>query len=174
MGESDIRNERLKKLEKLKSAGMASYPAASTRTAVIAAFLKDFDESVKSSETAVLAGRVMSLRGQGGIIFADIFDGSASLTTGGGRAQMVLQKADMDAESFELFVETADAGDFVECTGVAFRTKRGEKSLKVSSWRMLSKSLLPIPAEWYGVRRRIAIASALLGHSPQSRYARHV
>jgi len=148
-----MRAERLKKLERLKEAGMDPYPAISARTATISDFLADFDERMKNGASATLAGRVMSLRGQGGIIFADIFDGSTALTEGGtGRVQTVLQKADMDDAAFILFNETVDAGDFVECTGVAYTTKRGEHSLKVSSWRMLSKSLLPIPTEWYGIK----------------------
>src|SRR3989338_1015030 len=153
MGEIDIRAERLKKLELLKGAGMEAYPVSSLRTASISEFLADFGEREKNTEPATLAGRVMSLRGQGGIIFADIYDGSTMLTTGGtGRVQILVQKSELEESLFELFVNAVDAGDFVECTGVAFTTKRGERSLKISSWRMLSKSLLPIPDEWFGLK----------------------
>ncbi|MDO8561238.1 MAG: lysine--tRNA ligase [bacterium] len=145
MGEVDIRAERLKKLEKLKAAGMEAYPVTSSRTASISQFLADFGEREKEGSAATLAGRVMSLRGQGGIVFADIFDGSD-------RVQILLQKSEVDAASFELFTGTVDTGDFVEFTGTAFTTKRGERSLKVSSWKMLSKSLLPIPDEWFGLK----------------------
>ena len=145
MSEVDIRAERLKKLEKLKEAGMEAYPAISSRTASISQFLADFEKREKDAESATLAGRVMSLRGQGGIVFADIFDGS-------GRVQILLQKSEMPEALFELFKDAADTGDFVESTGIAFTTKRGEKSLKVSSWQMLSKSLLPIPDEWFGLK----------------------
>lgn len=145
MGEIEIRAERLKKLEKLKEAGMEAYPAISSRTADISQFLADFERREKDAESAILAGRIMSLRGQGGISFADVFDGS-------GRVQVLLQKSEMSGTLFELFKDAVDTGDFVECTGVAFTTKRGERSLKVSSWRMLSKSLLPIPDEWFGLK----------------------
>ncbi len=145
MSESDIRAERLKKLERLKEAGMDPYPAVSARTAAISEFLADFDVRMQRGASATLAGRVLSLRGQGGIIFADVFDGTA-------RIQAVLQKSEMKEEDFNLFSEAVDIGDFAECTGVAFTTKRGERSIKVSAWTMLSKSLLPIPTEWYGIK----------------------
>ena len=145
MGELEIRAERLKKLEILKLAGMEAYPAVVSRTLTIASFLEQFDELVKSGKRETMAGRIMSLRGQGGISFADILDGS-------GRVQILLQKSEVPESLFEIFKDTADTGDFIECTGVAFTTKRGERSIKVSSWRMLAKSLLPIPDEWFGLK----------------------
>jgi lysyl-tRNA synthetase class 2 len=53
---------------------------------------------------------------------------------------------------FVLFADTVDTGDFLEATGHAFKTQRGSHSLKVASWRMLSKSLAPLPGEWYGIK----------------------
>ena len=92
----------------------------------------------------------MSVRGQGGIMFADMFDGT-------GRVQAVLQ-ADAGPASggagadIGLFEKTVDAGDFIECSGTAFKTKRGQQSLQVASWKMLAKSLLPIPTEHFGIK----------------------
>ena len=147
MAEADILAERLKKLQILKDAGMEPYPAHSARDTSITDFLKGF----KEGNSATLAGRVMSVRGQGGIMFADIFDGSTSLTAGGtDRAQFVLQ-ADAGAD-IALFEKVVDVGDFIEAEGKAYTTKRGQQSLLVSSWRMLSKSLRPIPDEWFGLK----------------------
>ena len=145
MSEADIRALRLKKLDILKAAGMEAYPAAVSRTISVADFIARFDELAKSGKSETAAGRLMSLRGQGGIVFADIFDGS-------GKTQLVLQKGDVDEKLFQLWSEAIDIGDFVEATGVPYTTKRGEKSLKVSEWRMLAKSLLPIPAEHFGIK----------------------
>lgn len=143
MGEADIRAERLKKLEILKKAGMEAYPAESERDTSIADFLGTFETLEKKGGELTIAGRIMARRGQGGIIFADVNDGT-------GRAQAVLQ-ADSEAD-IELFENATDIGDFVQFTGSAFKTKRGEKSLKVSNWKMLAKSLLPIPDEWFGLK----------------------
>lgn len=153
MGEIDIRAERLKKLEKLKSAGMEAYPAYSHRDISIADTLATFDELEKSAKKIHIGGRIMSKRGQGGIIFADLFDGSTALTTDGtGRMQAVLQKTEIEESLYNLFTECADTGDFIEVSGKAFKTKRGERSIQVEKWRMLSKSLLPIPDEWFGLK----------------------
>ena len=141
----EMRAERLRKLELLKEAGMEGYPVSTGRSVSGAEFLEKFEELVSSGGTEVLAGRVLSIRGQGGIIFADVADGTA-------RVQFVLEKAEMGDEAFVLFESAVDQGDFVEATGVAYLTKRGQQSLKVTSWKMLAKSLAPLPTEWYGIQ----------------------
>lgn len=144
MAEADIRAERLKKLKILEDAGIDPYPARSYRTIKIADFLANFGQLEKNAREEVIAGRLMSIRGQGGILFADLFDGT-------GRVQLVLQKSNIE-QAFALFVDTVDTGDFIDACGSAYKTKRGERSLKVNSWRLLSKSLLPIPDEWFGLK----------------------
>ena len=153
MSEADIRNARLKKLDALKAAGMEAYPVHTARDTSVADFVAQFETFQTSGARVVLAGRVMSLRGQGGIAFADVYDGSTSLTTSGtSRVQVVLQKTDMDEKLFSLFGETVDKGDFIQITGTAYTTKRGQQSLLVTDWKMLAKSLAPIPDEWFGLK----------------------
>src|SRR5262249_40145331 len=107
-------------------------------------FLRGFDTFLSNRGQVALAGRVMSLRGQGGIMFADIFDGTE-------RVQVVLQKEDLGG-LFSLFADTFDMGDFVQVSGLAYVTKRGAKSLLANEWNMLAKSILPIPDSWYGLK----------------------
>lgn len=156
MSEADIRADRIRKIERLEREGINPYPTKSVRDTSVADFASTFAELEKSGRKVVLAGRLLSVRVQGGIAFADLFDGT-------GKIQIVLQKPDAvgvtqlkeKAESlrmFNLFVETVDMGDFIEAAGVAYATKRGERSLKVSHWSMLAKSLLPIPDQWYGLK----------------------
>lgn len=141
---SELREERLKKIELLREAGIEPYPAETSRSIDIDGFLADFETLRISKREETLAGRVMALRGQGGIMFADIFDGV-------GRMQVVMQKEEMDEALFDLFSKTVDVGDFIEVTGVAYLTKRETKSLLAKNWRMLSKSLRPLPDAWYGL-----------------------
>ncbi|XKT74314.1 MAG: lysine--tRNA ligase [Patescibacteria group bacterium UBA2163] len=141
----DIRNERLKKIELLKEQGMDPYPAESYRTHTNAEFLDSFESLNSAGETLTLAGRIMSFRDQGGIIFLDIFDGTT-------RAQAVLKKDDMDEAHFNFFLEVVDTSDFIEVTGKPFTTKRGVESLAVDTWRMLAKSIRPVPDEWFGLK----------------------
>ena len=144
MSEADIRAERLKKLERLRESGMEPYPAVSERSISNADFIFTFDDLTSSEKQVIAAGRIMALRGQGGIMFADLYDGTA-------RVQAVFQKDDLP-DSFELFSGGVDKGDFVQVAGSAYTTKRGEKSLKVKNWKVLAKSLLPIPDEWFGLK----------------------
>lgn len=118
---------------------MEAYPAETERDTSVGDFFNNFEEG----KNAILAGRIMSLRGQGGIMFADIFDGT-------GRGQAVLQADTTD--KIELFEKTADAGDFVEFSGTGFKTQRGKESLKVTKWKMLAKSIAPMPTEHFGIK----------------------
>ncbi len=145
MSVDDIRSERLKKLTILKENGIDPYPVESFRTHENASFLKSFQTIADSQEKVTLAGRVMSVRGQGGIIFIDLFDGSA-------RVQALIKKDDIGEQSFGLFSEVVGVSDFLEVSGVAFVTKRGANSLLAESWRMLAKSLRQVPDEWFGIK----------------------
>jgi lysyl-tRNA synthetase, class II len=138
----EIREERLKKVALLREKGIEPYPIASRRTHDNATFLEQFNEAMGS---VTLAGRVLSIRGQGGISFVDLYDGTR-------KAQCVLRKDDMGGEAFTLFIDTTDVGDFIEVTGTAFTTNRGMSSLLATSVRMLTKSLRPIPDSWYGLK----------------------
>ncbi len=145
MALEDIRSERLAKLAKLKEQGIDPYPARARRTHSGDEFLANHASLEANHEAVTLAGRVMSVREHGGSVFIDLFDGTA-------RVQSFLQKDVLGEEAFQLFSDTVDTGDFVEITGTAFTTKRGQPSLSATSWRMLTKSLLPIPDEWFGIK----------------------
>lgn len=141
----DIRTERLKKLALLEEHNIDPYPAESSRSHTNKEFLSTFKDLSKKKENITLAGRIMSLRDQGGIVFLDIFDGTS-------RAQVIVKKDDVGGESFDLFMDTVSISDFVEFTGIPFVTKRGVDSLLVNSWRMLAKSLQQVPDEWFGLK----------------------
>ncbi len=145
MSNDAIRDERLKKLERLKEAGVEAYPVNSKRDLSNADFIDTFEELEVAKKEITIAGRIMAKRGQGGILFLDLFDGT-------GKVQVVVQKDAFDETSFQLFTDTVDGGDFIEATGTAFTTKRGEKSLVASAWHMLAKSLVPIPDQWFGLK----------------------
>ena len=86
----------------------------------------------------------MSIRGQGAIIFITLNDGT-------GVFQGLLKKDITGDEKFDFWNEVVDIGDFVEIQGTFFKTKREEKTLEVKDWRMLSKSLRPLPEKWHGL-----------------------
>ncbi len=141
----DIRNERIKKLEKLKEKGIDAYPSHVSRTHTVKEFLDAHTVLVEKDDTVVVDGRVMSVRTHGGSLFLDIYDGT-------GRVQGYLKKDDIGEDAFSSFEGVVDIGDVIELSGTAFTTKRGAPSLLVHSWKMLAKSLRPIPDTWFGIK----------------------
>jgi len=139
----ELRNERLRKLQILKEYGMDPYPSSSEREFSLAEIEKNFDELSKK-EKVVVAGRIMALRGQGALLFLDINDGT-------GRFQALFKKGELPDDVFKLFKDTVDIGDFVELKGGLFVTQRGEKTIGVVDWKMLTKSLQPLPDKWHGI-----------------------
>lgn len=139
----ELRRERIKKLEALKSAGYNPYPAQTEINISLEKALQDFDEIVDGKEVT-LGGRIMALRRQGGLIFIDLVEGA-------NRLQGLLKEDELKAQ-FDLFVETVDIGDFVQITGKLMITKRGEKTIQALGWKILSKSLRPLPDQWSGLQ----------------------
>lgn len=137
-----LRDERVKKLQKLRELGVEAYPQSSKRTFALLEVRKNFGKLSKAKKKIWLAGRIISIRDQGNIIFLDLEDES-------GKFQAVLLKKNI--KNFSVFKGSLDRGDFVNVYGTLFKTKSGEMSLEVEEVNILTKSLLPIPSEWYGV-----------------------
>lgn len=140
--ESIVRRE---KLEALERAGMSPYATSTERTNTIGDALEHFDEWSEAKKDVTLAGRVMTTRIHGALLFADIKDES-------GKIQILLKQDEMDEAAFNLFRDAIDPADFVQASGTLFTTKRGEKTLQVSSWKILSKALLPLPEKFHGLQ----------------------
>ena len=141
----EIRDTRIKKLKILKDKGINSYPAESKRELSLKEAAEKFDNLTKTGETKWISGRVMSIRGQGAIVFVTLNDAT-------GLFQGLLKKDVIGDEKFDFFNEVVDIGDFIEISGSFFSTKRGEKTVETKDWVMLSKSLLPLPEKWHGLQ----------------------
>ena len=140
----ELRKIRIQKLNLLEKAGMNPYPSSSKMDYYISDLLKNFDEISQKGDT-FLVGRIMSIRGQGGLMFFNFNDGT-------GLFQGLLKKDEMDEKVFNLFQDTVDIGDFIQVNGNLFVTKRGEKTIQVKDWKMLAKSLRPLPEKWHGLQ----------------------
>jgi lysyl-tRNA synthetase, class II len=137
-----LREERLRKLRHLQALKLDVYPAGVRRTSSIAEALKSFSSWSKSKRKIYLIGRVKSIRDQGRIVFLTVADQD-------GEMQVVVQKSNI--KDFELWKDSLDSVDFIEVSGVLFKTKRGERSIEARGLRIITKALLPIPSEFYGL-----------------------
>jgi lysyl-tRNA synthetase class 2 len=141
----EIRTSRLNKLEILKNSGVDPYPANSLRELSIGEAIENFEQLSLGKELKWLSGRVMSIRGQGAINFITLNDGT-------GVFQALLKKDVLGEDKLKFWSEVVDIGDFVEVQGTFFKTQRGERTIEAKDWRMLSKSLLPLPEKWHGLQ----------------------
>lgn len=144
-GLDEIRAERIKKLNILKQKGIESYVSKVTRTHTISEVLANFEVLSERREIVSIVGRVMIVRGQGAIMFVVLKDAT-------GTVQAVFKEDSIEAELFTLFKDTVDGGDFITVTGTLFTTQRGERSVLVESWSMVTKSLLPLPDKYHGLQ----------------------
>ncbi|PIR57896.1 MAG: lysine--tRNA ligase [Parcubacteria group bacterium CG10_big_fil_rev_8_21_14_0_10_38_31] len=140
----EIRNERIKKLNLLKGSDINPYPIDAKKDYSTEEAIDNFVKLSKRKKPFFMAGRVMTVRGHGGSTFIDFLDD-------GVRMQAYLKKDEVGEGSYRLFIDTVDMGDFVELGGTLFKTKKNEKTLKVSGWKMLSKSIRPLPDKWHGL-----------------------
>jgi len=140
MGEEQ---QRIKKLAEIKKKGIEPYPAKSKRSYTCNQVEKEFNKIGKTKKI-VLLGRLILIRLHGKACFAHIQDGT-------GRFQLFLNQKDLGEEEYKFFVKNIDVGDFIQTEGKLFTTKRGEKTLQVNSWKILSKAILPLPEKWHGL-----------------------
>lgn len=141
----EIRSDRINKLTLLKERGIDPYPTENSITHSVQEFTNSFESLEKSGEPVTIGGRIKSIRTHGGSAFVDIFDGT-------NKTQIFIKKDEVGEEAYQLFADTIDKDDFIEATGNTYTTKRGEKSLLAKSWKILAKSIRPIPDEWFGLK----------------------
>ena len=150
---SELRETRLEKGKALATLGQGPYALRfepSHRTAELQAAHADLPNGEEREVSVAVAGRVMTRRVMGKLAFFTLVDES-------GPIQLYLEKATLaasmpeDSEAFAHITSLVDAGDLIGVQGTLRRTDRGELSVKVQRWQMLSKSLQPLPDKWHGL-----------------------
>jgi len=135
MAQDEIRDQRIKKLEILKSRNIEPYGRRYEKTKI---------EDIGEQGEVKTAGRIIALRKHGGACFADIIDTE-------GKIQLYFKKNTIGEELYEIFKEI-DIGDIIGAEGEIFKTKTGEKTIFVKNFKVLSKSLNPLPEKWHGLK----------------------
>src|SRR5579884_1834507 len=144
---SDLLAARRQKLEALRAAGVDPFPHEFDGVEPIAAVRARHEALADGEETEVshrVAGRLAARRGQGRMAFLDLVDRS-------GQIQLQARLDVLGEEAMERLLGL-DLGDLIGVDGVAFRSRRGELSLRVDGFAILAKSLRPPPEKHHGLR----------------------
>ncbi|NIO19300.1 MAG: lysine--tRNA ligase [Candidatus Aenigmarchaeota archaeon] len=141
--------ERKTKLVQLRKSGEDPYKRKYDKTHMVSE-ITEKSKKIKKEEKrrnfkVSLAGRIHSVRKHGGVIFSDLQDSS-------GRIQLFIEMKTVGGKKFKFFDEVINTGDIVGVKGFVFRTKRGELSVWVNNFDLLTKSLRPLPKEWFGLK----------------------
>ncbi|MDR1114538.1 MAG: lysine--tRNA ligase [Candidatus Margulisbacteria bacterium] len=138
---------RLKKMQDMRAAGDEPYKYSGERSAAIAELLQKYEPlkpEEESAETYQIAGRVVAKRGHGKASFGNILDQSGKI--------QYYAKVDLLGETaYHKLLHEVDLGDIIWAQGKIFRTQRGELSIKLEKFEMLTKALLPLPEKFHGL-----------------------
>jgi lysyl-tRNA synthetase, class II len=133
---------RLAKAEKLRASGRIPYAPSFDRTHTLAQ-----GKSAQDGTQIRTAGRIMLLRDMGKLTFATLQDHT-------GRLQIAFKADDMGKEAYKEMLSLLDLGDIVGISGERFTTQKGEPTVAVKEWQMLSKALRQMPEKWHGLADR--------------------
>lgn len=126
---------KTEKREQLESLGINVHPYLYNKQQTIAQARDMMDESVQT------AGRIMSIRAHGKVIFADLQDST-------GNIQIMVRNTEVSETDFNWLKTLVDRGDYLGVEGTVTTTKTGEVTILASKYELLSKALRPIPTEW--------------------------
>jgi len=145
-GYTSLEKIRLEKIEQLRKQDIEPYPTRAERTHTSAQVISAFETAEKTASEghpvelkATLAGRIRAMRPMGKLTFAHIEDVD-------GRIQLFLRMNELGQERVDWFNNLLDIGDFVQATGIMFRTRTGEPTLHVHDIKLLAKAISPLPA----------------------------
>ncbi len=156
---NELRKIRVDKLVALQEAGkdpfqITTAEQSATSAEITAAFEKleaetnELPEDQRPEQVRIedvtLCGRIMTWRDMGKANFIDITDRA-------GRMQVYVRMNDIGEDEFAEFKKW-DIGDIIEVKGFVFRTRRGQISVHAQNVRLLSKSLLPLPEKFHGLK----------------------
>jgi lysyl-tRNA synthetase class 2 len=140
----ELWEQRLRKLEALRTSGRDPYPARTSRThtAGEAAQLAERQADAEEGTGVTIAGRLVGFRDMGKAAFADIRDGTGTI--------QVLLRKNVLAEAFD-DLSLLDLGDFLEVEGTTMRTRTGQPTVGATRWVILSKAMRAPPEKYHGL-----------------------
>ncbi|MBN4002607.1 lysine--tRNA ligase [Nostoc sp. LPT] len=154
MSEEDIRAARLEKVEQLKQLGTNPYAYRWESTHHAAQLQEQFADLSSGEEVdleVAIAGRIMARRVFGKLAFFTLQDETGTIQLYLDKNRIQESMADIDADAFNHLKQLTDAGDILGAKGTIKRTEKGELSVYVKQYTILTKSLLPLPDKWHGL-----------------------
>ncbi len=145
LSEVEERVAKLQLLRKTDDPYKRKYAKTHDIKDVISKFSKLKKGSKRTKAKVSVAGRIRSVRKHGRLIFSDLEDFS-------GRIQLILEEKTAGGRKFKFFDEMINTGDIVGANGFVCRTKKGELSVWVRNFELLTKSIRPLPKEWFGLK----------------------
>ena len=140
--------QRKENLKRLREMGVNPYPYNFNRKHYADQVLSE-NSKLKTGQSKnnkyCLAGRLMTVRGMGKASFGHIQDSS-------GKLQIYLREDGVGKKSYEIFSKLIDIGDIVGVEGNVFKTKKGEVTINVKKFSLLSKAMMPLPEKWHGLK----------------------
>jgi lysyl-tRNA synthetase, class II len=141
----EIRNNRISKIKRIKELGFLPYPVETKRSYTNQEVLLNFSKIKKEKKEIYVVGRIKSQRGHGKACFIDIEDGTNCI-------QVFLRQDALGEKQYKFFIDNFDIGDFIQVKGNLFLTKKNEKTVEAHNIKILSKSILPLPEKWHGLK----------------------
>lgn len=140
--QNELLKIRRNKLDELRRRGIDPFGEKFIRTNTASEVIDNFEKL--EGEKAIIAGRIMSIRGHGKAGFASVKDFS-------GQIQVYVRQDELGLEEYQIF-QLTDIGDLVGIEGQVFRTQKGEISIRAEKITILTKGLLPLPEKWHGLK----------------------
>ena len=149
----EIRAARLEKVEQLKTLGINPYAYRWESTHHAAELQEKFAELANGEEVdleVAIAGRILARRVFGKLAFFNLQDETGTIQLYLDKKRISAQMVDVP-NAFNHLKQLTDIGDILGVKGTIKRTEKGELSVYVSEYTMLTKSLLPLPDKWHGL-----------------------
>ncbi len=143
-----VSGNSLERIARLREAGLEPYAyrfSVTARAQDLHDLYRDLPAGEGTGKVVRVAGRMLLRRHHGGLIFATLRDGTGSI-------QLLLSREAVGEADFEAFLRHLDRGDWVGAEGEVVRSKKGELSVRVARWWLLSKSLRSLPDKWHGLK----------------------
>ena len=154
MASDDIRAARIEKVHQLRQLGLNPYAyrwESTHSTADLQAKYADLPSGEEVQVDVAIAGRILARRVFGKLAFFTLQDQTGTIQLYLDKQKIQDGMAEADPDAFNHLKQLTDIGDYLGAKGTIKRTEKGELSVSVSEYVMLTKSLLPLPDKWHGL-----------------------